>query len=308
MAKQKCTMCKTRKASRQCSKYDTFICSVCCAENREAELCSGCAHFKAAENYHSTKTTPEKDKSLSPMESELIDTIDYFLELAESGEPLQARRKLERLKSIYPDNELIYFAIGVTHSLQQNYPDAEHCYKRAIEIDPSYPEAHFNLGVLYKIDLEFYKSVIHFQKAVEFSDDAELIKHAESVLAVCEDTVKETNGTDLNTFMKAHEIFNLAFAEMEQKNWKLAIDTFNKALQIVPNHLSTLGNIGMCYGQLAQYTKAITYLDRALEIDPEYEPAINNRAHYSALHDGEAPPEFETFVTNYGKLCALEND
>lgn len=308
MAKSTCILCKTRKAGRQCSKFDTFICSVCCAENRDEELCSGCTHFKAAENYRAARIIQEKSKSINQKRSDLIDAVDHLLEIAESGRPSRARKKLEELNKIHPDNELIYFAIGVTHSFQNNYQEAKHCYKRAIEIDPSYVEAHFNLGVLYKIDLDFYKSVVHFQKVCKLNDDAELVKKAKEVLAAYENTVKESDGTDLKTFMKCHETFMLAFGEMEQKNWKRAIKTFNKILRIVPDHLSSLGNIGMCYGQLAQYTKAIAYLNRALEIDPEYEPAINNKAHYSVLQDGETPPEFETVVTNYGKLSVLKND
>ncbi|MCK5132794.1 MAG: tetratricopeptide repeat protein [Candidatus Sabulitectum sp.] len=305
MAKRRCIICKTRKVSRQCSKFDTFICSVCCADNRDEELCSGCAHFKAAKNYRLTKTIPKKVVSINPVEFELIDTVNDFLELAESGRPRRARRKLEHLNNIYPDNELIYFAIGVTHAFQKNNQKAEHCFKRAIEISPSYAEAHFNLGALYKLELELYKSVIHFQKVCELSDDAELVEKAEEVLTSYENTFKKSDGTDLNTFLETHETFTLAFAELEQKNWKQAIETFKKVLGTVPNHLASLGNIGMCYGQLTQYTKAITYLDRALEIDPEYGPAINNKAQYSVLQDGDTLPEAETVVTNYGKLRTL---
>ncbi|MCD4708645.1 MAG: tetratricopeptide repeat protein [Candidatus Sabulitectum sp.] len=236
---------------------------------------------------------------------ELIDIVDDFLELAESGRPRQARKELEKLNNLYPDNELIYFAIGVTHFFQKNNQKAESCFKRAIEISPSYAEAHFNLGALYKLELELYKSVIHFQKVCEFSDDTDLVMKTKSILASYEDVIKESDGTDLNTFLKTHETFTRAFAELEQKNWEQAIETFKKVLRIIPDHLASLGNIGMCYGRLAQYTKAITYLDRALEIDPEYEPAINNKTQFSVLQDGDPPPEAETVVTNYGKLRAI---
>lgn len=304
MANRRCILCKTRKASRQCSKFDTFICSVCCAENRDEERCSGCTHFKAAKNYRLTKTIPKKDKSINPVELELIDIVDDSLELAELGRPRQARKELEKLNNLYPDNELIYFAIGVTHFFQKNNQKAESCFKRAIEISPSYAEAHFNLGALYKLELDLYKSITHFQKVCEFSDDTDLVMKAKSILASYEDVIKESDGTDLNTFLKTHETFTRAFAELEQKNWKQAIETFKKVLTIIPDHLASLGNIGMCYGQLTQYTKAITYLDRALEIDPEYEPAINNKTQFSVLQDGETLPEGETVVTNYGKLRA----
>ena len=95
---------------------------------------------------------------------------------------------------------------------------------------------------------------------------------------------------------------------MKQKNWKLSIESFQKVLEVVPNHLSSMGNIGLCYGQLTEYTKAITYLNRALEIDHEYEPAITNKTLYSTLQDGETLPECKITISNYGKLRATEND
>ena len=150
-----------------------------------------------------------------------------------------------------------------------------------------------------------YKSVVHFKKVCKLNTDAKLVKNAKEILTAYENIVKETDGTDLNTYMRCHETFMFAFDEMKQNNWELAIEAFNKVLKIVPDHLSSLGNLGICYGQLAQYTKAITYLDRALEVDPEYEPAIDNKAHYSVLTDGEAPPAAKAVVTNYGRNSVL---
>ncbi len=300
MAKRKCPLCKTRKASRQCSKYDTFICSVCCAENRDEKLCSSCTYFKAAQNYSSGKIAQKKEDSIASVDLELIDVVDDYLELAESGKVTQARIGLEKLNDRYPNEALIHFGIAVTYSFQENHQKAKSYLLKAIEIDPLYAEAHFNLALLYQLELNLYGAIIHFRKVYEVSESIELAEKAEDILTNYEDILIKKDGMDLNSYMKNQETFFLGFTEMEQNNWKKAIEAFQKVLEVKPNHLSSMGNIGLCYGQLTEYSKAITYLDMALEIDHEYEPAISNKAIFSTLLDGEPLPKGKIRVGYYG--------
>ncbi len=138
--------------------------------------------------------------------------------------------ELKKLNHRYPGNELIYFSIGLTYALQEEHKKAEFYYMRAIDIDPLYAEALFNLGVLHKRKLDLYKSVIYFQKVCECSDDAELVGEAQRILNVYENIVIESDGTDLTSYLKNHETFTHAFTKMKQKNWKLAIESFQKVL------------------------------------------------------------------------------
>ncbi len=47
------------------------------------------------------------------------------------------------------------------------------------------------------------------------------------------------------------------------------------------------GNLGLCYAQLGRKTEALAALDKALEIDPQYEPAIVNRSLIESLDKGK---------------------
>ena len=216
--------------------------------------------------------------------------------MAESGKVTQARIGLEKLNLHHPDEALIHFGIAVTYTLEENYQKAKYYLLRAIEINPFYADAHFNLGALYQLELNLYGSIIHYQKVCEFSNSIELVNKVKSILTSYEDILKQKDGIDLNSYLKNQETFMVAFTEMEQKNWKKAIEIFQKVLEVKPNHLASLGNIGLCYGQLTEYTKAITYLDMPLEIDHEYTPAITNKAIYSTLQDGETLPEGKKIV------------
>lgn len=42
----KCSICNSRKGKRLCKISETAICSLCCAETRKKETCTGCPHYR----------------------------------------------------------------------------------------------------------------------------------------------------------------------------------------------------------------------------------------------------------------------
>ena len=96
-----------------------------------------------------------------------------------------------------------------------------------------------------------------------------------------------TNNITLEQYLHAQEKFEIAFSYMERKEWQKAIRGFEECLMINKRHPQSYGNIGLCYAQLGRKSEAFEALDKALEIDPEYEPAIVNRAVIESLDKGE---------------------
>jgi len=74
---------------------------------------------------------------------------------------------------------------------------------------------------------------------------------------------------------------------MEKQEWQRAIDGFKACLIKNEKHPQSYGNMGLCYAQLGQKEAALSAFDKALEIDPAYEPAIVNRAAVESLEEGE---------------------
>ena len=62
--------------------------------------------------------------------------------------------------------------------------------------------------------------------------------------------------------------------------------------------------MGICYGQLGQKALALRSFDTALELDPQYEPAIVNRAVVAALQEGEKLPQGKVETIEYYKEYA----
>jgi tetratricopeptide (TPR) repeat protein len=57
--------------------------------------------------------------------------------------------------------------------------------------------------------------------------------------------------------------------------------------------------MGLAYAILGNRQKAIECLDKAIELDPEYEPALVNRLAVERLKDGDALPDFDGRAINY---------
>jgi len=70
-------------------------------------------------------------------------------------------------------------------------------------------------------------------------------------------------------------------------HFKKAIHTFLAAERIVNAIPQVYGNLGICYAQLGRKSDALAAFDKALELDPQYELAMVNKAMTETLAEGE---------------------
>lgn len=86
------------------------------------------------------KLVKENDKNLMNME------LDIYLKQGKSQLLID---KLNKAIEEDPDNKIYYFARAVSYEGLNKPEKAEEDYKKATELDPSYYDAFYNLGVLY---------------------------------------------------------------------------------------------------------------------------------------------------------------
>lgn len=82
---------------------------------------------------------PEDDRLLTQL-------INFYLETRQNAEAMEY---LNQAVEANPENATYYYARGVLHDQNQEYDEAIDDYKKAIELDESYFDALFNLGVIY---------------------------------------------------------------------------------------------------------------------------------------------------------------
>jgi tetratricopeptide (TPR) repeat protein len=300
--KSVCPICGTRKAKRLCKRREMAeICPLCCAGARVAE-CGDCSHYATAQGYRAGRATSgamPDGHFIVEINPEVEQAVNEAAELAGRGRMDQARATMERLLREHPVNHTVHFGMGVLNAIQGEHLEAIKWFDRATTIYPYFVEAYFNKGVACQKEFDIAGSVRAFRKVVDVGDPKELeVKHAKDLLSGMADAIRKTDGIDLDTYMESQDLFNRAFALFEAGSWEEALAGFRAAAAKNDRNSPTHGNIGLCLASLGRKAEALKELDRALEIDPRYEPAKFNRVAVERMEEGR-PME----GVGYQRIC-----
>ena len=289
MAKERCSICGIDKAKRFCKiKEQIRICPVCCSKLR-SDGCVGCTYYEASVRYHSEKSEkPQRERHfITPINPEIDEECDRILSTVESSHLLHAEKQMKELYKKYPDYHTVLYGMGVCNVLQDKFEEAIEFFKRAIAIFPYLTEAHFNMAMAY-IKLGDIAGVVRgFREVIRVGGNEELVSEARRRLADLERTVMELNGFSLNTYLNNSDTFDKAFAALEKREFMSAINLFKRVLATDPKHVQSWGNLGLAYASIGERGKALECLDKALELDPEYEIAAVNRIGIEKMGEGE---------------------
>ncbi len=84
-------------------------------------------------------------------------------------------------------------------------------------------------------------------------------------------------------------------------NPKRVIELLNKAIELDPNYVKAYNNRGVSYLNLKQYARAIQDFDKAIELDPAHASSYNNRGNsYSRLK------RYNRAIQDYNKAIELD--
>ena len=97
--------------------------------------------------------------------------------------------------------------------------------------------------------------------------------------------------------------FIKAYGESQNGNHEKAIEYYTKAIELNPDYADALNNRGACYDGLKEYEKALVDYNKAIELKPDYAVAYNNRGLcYKNLK------EYEKALADYTKAIELNPD
>ena len=77
--------------------------------------------------------------------------LNLGLARARAGDDVAARALLERASTVCSSCGPVWNELGVLDRQQGRFADAEQAYRRAIELEPEYSPAYYNLAVLYEL-------------------------------------------------------------------------------------------------------------------------------------------------------------
>jgi len=294
----KCALCHERKGKRGCKLTSAqFICPSCCASTRRTE-CDGCGYYGASLAYQREKQVRQK-----PYITEIIpdvdDRCDEALVLVEKGDIAQGQAVLEDLRRQYPNYHTVLYGIGVCHGMKGQMDEAISCLERAVEIFPAFAHAHYNLGSSYRQKFDVENAVKSYEAAIAADgSEGEVGRLARERLDEIE-AIVENGGVSLSTYIRNGRIFDRGFLALQEGRFQAAIDLFARVLATQKDHVQSYGNMGLAYAGLGNRQKALECLDKAIELDPEYEPSIINRLGIESLKDGDALRDFDCRELKY---------
>ena len=222
------------------------------------------------------------------IDPEVEDDVERAFDLIQQGKLKIGEAIIAELNKKHPENHMVCYAMGVVHGLKSEHDEAIEYLDKAVSIFPYFIEAHFNKAVAYKSKFDLLNTIKSFRRVVELGEPGDdLVRQAQNFIGDMERSIKKTDGIDLDSYIECGEIFNEACSLMEKREWKKAIAGFQACLRKSKRHVQSYGNLGICYAQIGQKEQAIRALDKAIQLDPTYEPAITNRTLIESLDEGE---------------------
>lgn len=201
------------------------------------------------------------------------------LVLTDKGRNEEAIIEYQKALSVQPDNAVAHNSMGVAFKNLGNIDKAIEEYKRAVAIDKSYYKAYNNLGVAYYKKNFFQEAEKYFQKALEIEPgyavakkNLEAARKKDVVFKETIDKLREKlKDNDKDTGLH----YDLANASRNTGQLQDAIVEYKKVIEIKPDFIDALNNLGAVYAETGDHDSAIQMFISAISRDSR-----NERAHF----------------------------
>ncbi|MEH0388423.1 tetratricopeptide repeat protein [Vibrio mimicus] len=201
----------------------------------------------------------------------------------------------------YQDKTL--YNIGRIHESRGNIALADKAYTMALEYNPNSVKALEQLGAIYSKQGRADEGKSYFLRAL--NADQVRLKNSKTMTGKLS-TVQEINPLKVDNASPATAYLGLGVLSDVDAQHSLAEAYYLKALEIKPNSVKGMLNLGYSYYMSGQYDKAERYTLAALEKDPENKKGQNNLA-LIYLGKDEIPRATNIFMRSMGAPEALNN-
>lgn len=174
-----------------------------------------------------------------------------------------AMRELTRAAELDPENPEIDMTLGLAYQARGDLTKAEEYLRNAIRKNPDYAEAHNNLGNLLSLQGKGEEAIREYEKAVSnvlyptpeygyYNLGREYARRKDLPQA----TVMYQRAIALNpTFAEAYR--GLSMVQSEKGQWKEAVQTLERLVEVVPSHARGWMDLGGLYLRLDRPKEAL---------------------------------------------------
>ena len=149
----------------------------------------------------------------------------------------EAIARYEKAIELDPSYATAYYNLGNTYKDLNQYQEAIALYEKVIELDPSYAKAYNNLGNTYKALKQYQEAITSYQKAIDLQPD--------------------------NVYFRTQ----LGSVLTKQKQYEGAIASYQKAIELSPEYCYAHDRLGWVYLLNNQLDNAQQAFEKAIELD-----------------------------------------
>jgi len=190
--------------------------------------------------------------------------------------------------SFEPNDPQGYCKLGRYYLETRRFKDAEHVFRKAIEMDPNLAEAYAGLGHACNWQGRYKEAADIFKKALELNpyDDGVYnglgssykqqgkYKEAEAMFK----KAIEINPENINAYIDLGYFYN------EFRRYRQAAEVWKKLIQLKPDDDRLYVELGNAYQRLEQFDQAIKMYRKAIEINPYQSQAYTELGNISICH------------------------
>lgn len=213
----------------------------------------------------------------------------------------------ERLLTGYPTSFVLWNILAAGRKAMGQLAEAEKGFRKAAELNPTYAEAHINLGITLQEQGKTEAAIAAYRKALLIN--AAFPEAHNNLGNALKDQGKLPEARDayqqalrLNpAYAEAHN--NLGVAHQMQGAIEAAIASYRRALEINPRYAEAHNNLGVTLQDHGEPDAAIAAFDRAIAINPSYAEAYSNKG--NAL---QGQDRLDEAIAAYQRAVALRPD
>ena len=226
--------------------------------------------------------------------------------LMSTGDGDGARREFESALKIDPTHRDAMLNLGELSKEENNYILAIDVYKNALRVLPNDPLILNNLVVCYRLTRQYqeaeavgYRLLAHAPENVEAYKNMALVyldqgtyEMAETFAIHAINLLQRQRQNDPSIPEDAGSYNNLGLVYFKSGRPHDALQQFSKALEIKPDHLGALINIGALAHQYRDYARAQAVYEKVLKVDPNNHVASRGLA-YAVFGSGNTQRTIE---------------
>lgn len=189
-----------------------------------------------------------------------------------------AGQEYEKYLEYVPDNFSVLSYLGGLYYKIKNYGAAESTFQKAYKINSKDYNINFWLGVLAAEKKDWTEAIRYFEFINNKSSNVLVLTRLSYYYIVIKDYGKAVKYlTKLAKVQPDNGVpyYLLGLAYLDQKKFAPAEKNFLYATKLKPDIEDVHFHLGALYDQTGKFDKAVPEMEKAIEINPKYAPALN---------------------------------